>query len=112
MKTYWIGRRPASDIVVDDGSVSNLHAELVETDDGEYYLTDCNSTNGTYYQQQGQWKRIRQTFVAIDDPLKLGEVRTTVRQLLKGKRARQRTGQEGYSEYYKRNPGTGEMERC
>jgi hypothetical protein len=42
-----IGRRPDSDIFLDDVTVSRDHAILVRRADG-YYLDDCGSLNGTY----------------------------------------------------------------
>ena len=34
------------DVVIRDASISRLHAKLIY--DGEYYLEDMNSTNGTF----------------------------------------------------------------
>jgi pSer/pThr/pTyr-binding forkhead associated (FHA) protein len=42
-----VGRRPDSDIFLDDVTVSRDHAILVRRGD-EYYLDDCGSLNGTY----------------------------------------------------------------
>jgi pSer/pThr/pTyr-binding forkhead associated (FHA) protein len=42
-----IGRRPDSDIFLDDVTVSRDHAILVRRNDG-YHLDDCGSLNGTY----------------------------------------------------------------
>lgn len=41
-----IGRTPENDIVLEDGSVSRLHARLDKVSNG-WHLTDCGSTNGT-----------------------------------------------------------------
>lgn len=41
-----VGRLPDNSIQIDDVSVSSHHAQLA-VDDGEYYLTDLGSTNGT-----------------------------------------------------------------
>jgi pSer/pThr/pTyr-binding forkhead associated (FHA) protein len=46
-----IGRRPDSDIFLDDVTVSRDHALLVRRGDG-YYLDDCGSLNGTYVNRQ------------------------------------------------------------
>ena len=81
-KVYSIGRSQRSDIVLTDGSVSREHAELVQTDTGEYYLTDCGSSHGTFIGKGGGWQQIRQVFVGLDDPLMLGEYPTTARKLL------------------------------
>jgi hypothetical protein len=42
-----IGRRPDSDVFLDDVTVSRDHAILVRRG-GEYHLDDCGSLNGTY----------------------------------------------------------------
>ena len=42
-----VGRRPDSDIFLDDVTVSRDHALLVRRGDG-FYLDDCGSLNGTY----------------------------------------------------------------
>ncbi|MBF0584810.1 MAG: FHA domain-containing protein [Magnetococcales bacterium] len=114
MKTYWIGRQTNNmDVTISHDSISSLHAELVETDDGRYYLTDCASTNGTFQRKSGQWVRIRQTYVGLTEPILLGAYETTVRDLLSRRRE---TGpiqkkQQGGSSRYMRNPDTGEPER-
>ncbi len=42
-----VGRRPDSDIFLDDVTVSRDHAILVRRG-SDYYLDDCGSLNGTY----------------------------------------------------------------
>ena len=42
-----LGQDPASQVPVDDTSVSRIHASI-EWTDGAYYVTDLNSTNGTW----------------------------------------------------------------
>jgi len=46
-----IGRRPESEIFLDDVTVSRDHALLVQRGD-EYYLDDLGSLNGTYVNRQ------------------------------------------------------------
>ncbi len=47
-KEYFsIGRRADNDFLIDDKKVSRYHAQIV-TNDGESYLRDLDSTNGTY----------------------------------------------------------------
>lgn len=91
MKTFTIGRSPKSDVPIDHKSVSRRHAELVATDEGNYYLTDCKSVNGTFRLRKGEWERIRQDFVAPDEPLMLGGYRTTARELASRLSPRRRT---------------------
>jgi pSer/pThr/pTyr-binding forkhead associated (FHA) protein len=42
-----IGRADDNDIVIADPAVSSYHCAIVEQD-GDYFLHDLNSTNGTY----------------------------------------------------------------
>jgi hypothetical protein len=46
-ETTTIGRMKGSTIVVDDTSVSLMHAKITRSKEGEYFLKDLNSTNGT-----------------------------------------------------------------
>ncbi len=84
MKAFKIGRSRTSDVIIDHASVSRDHAELVATDQGRYYLTDCDSANGTYRKKKGGWSQVRQEYVAPDEPIILGEYETTARQLARG----------------------------
>lgn len=84
-RTLIIGRSKDSDIVIEDETVSRFHAELVETGDGRFYLTDRNSSSGTWRREGGDWAKVRQCFVEADDPLMLGTHAVTVAQLLAGR---------------------------
>ena len=42
-----IGRNDTNEIVVPDMTMSAIHAFLMRREDGEFYLQDMNSTNGT-----------------------------------------------------------------
>ena len=94
MKTLVIGRSPFADVVIADTSVAPHHAEIVVTDDGRLYLTDCGTGTGTWRQrgsQQGagtaSWSPVRQDFVGADEPLRLGDYRCTAADLLHRLRA-------------------------
>lgn len=82
MRTFRIGRHRNNDIIVRHESVSRYHGELTRTDDGRYYLTDLDSTNGTYIDNAGRWAQIDQTYVALDDALMLGEFVTNLDELI------------------------------
>lgn len=43
-----VGRTRATDIWINNGQVSKLHAFFSRGDDGEWYLTDTDATNGTF----------------------------------------------------------------
>jgi hypothetical protein len=63
-----IGRRPDSDVFLDDVTVSRDHAILVRRG-GDYYLDDCGSLNGTYVNRQ----RIDSCRLTDGDELQVGK---------------------------------------
>jgi pSer/pThr/pTyr-binding forkhead associated (FHA) protein len=63
-----IGRRPDSDIFLDDVTVSRDHAILVRRG-GDYYLDDCGSLNGTYVNR----RRIESHHLVDGDELQVGK---------------------------------------
>jgi hypothetical protein len=67
-----IGRRPDSDIFLDDVTVSRDHALLVQRS-GEYYLDDCGSLNGTYVNRS----RIESHRLEDGDELQIGKYKLT-----------------------------------
>lgn len=79
---YRIGRSAEADIRIDDSSVSRLHAELLLTSGGRYYLTDCASSGGTFLSRDGEWAPLKQDFVEPGEGLLLGRYRTDAKQLL------------------------------
>ena len=83
MKAWTVGRSTGADIVVSDSSVSRTHAELVATDDGRYYLTDCGSSFGTFRRQgDADWEQVRQIYVEPSGVVRLGEFEITVQELI------------------------------
>jgi hypothetical protein len=88
LRTLVIGRSPSADVVIADASVAPHHAELVATDDGRLYLTDCATDSGTWRRGGGGenalgWHPVRQAFVDPDEPLRLGDHRCTANDLLR-----------------------------
>jgi pSer/pThr/pTyr-binding forkhead associated (FHA) protein len=63
-----VGRRPESDVFLDDVTVSRDHA-LVVRRGSDYYLDDCGSLNGTYVNRQ----RIDSHRLADGDELQIGK---------------------------------------
>jgi pSer/pThr/pTyr-binding forkhead associated (FHA) protein len=63
-----VGRRPDSDIFLDDVTVSRDHAILVHRN-GHYYLDDCGSLNGTYVNRS----RIESHRLSHGDELQVGK---------------------------------------
>jgi pSer/pThr/pTyr-binding forkhead associated (FHA) protein len=81
---FRIGRADSADIQLTDPTISRLHAEILLTADGRFYLTDCQSSSGTSVQQRGasQWSRIQQSYVDKTDRVLLGQYQTSVEELV------------------------------
>ena len=67
-----IGRRPDSDVFLDDVTVSRDHALLVKRGD-DYYLDDLGSLNGTYVNRH----RIESHRLEDGDELQVGKFKLT-----------------------------------
>lgn len=69
--------------MISDESVAPRHAEVVVTDDGRFYLTDCASPGGTWRRiawqdnsaaaREQDWELLRQAFVRGDEKLRFGQ---------------------------------------
>jgi predicted component of type VI protein secretion system len=90
LRTLVIGRSPSADVVIADASLAPHHAELVITDDGRLYLTDCATDGGTWVMGELEtaagWQPVRQGFVRPDQPLRLGDHQCTAGDLLRRSR--------------------------
>jgi len=67
-----IGRRPDSDVFLDDVTVSRDHALLIRRG-GDWYLDDCGSLNGTYVNRS----RIESQRLEEADELQIGKYKLT-----------------------------------
>lgn len=67
-----VGRRPESDVFLDDVTVSRDHALLVHRADG-WHLDDLGSLNGTYVNRE----RIESRKLADGDELQVGKYKLT-----------------------------------
>lgn len=81
MRLLRIGRSQGNEVQFDDATVSRRHAELLVLRDGRLFLTDCNSSGGTFVQSGGGWAPIRQAFVEPTDRLKFGNYSITAREI-------------------------------
>lgn len=63
-----VGRRPDSDVFLDDVTVSRDHAVVVKRGE-HYYLDDCGSLNGTYVNR----RRIDSQRLSDGDELQIGK---------------------------------------
>jgi len=78
-KTYIIGRRGS--IQLFDKTTSSRHAELVVLNN-QMYLTDLDSTNGTFVLNQGKRQRFTEGYINLEQTLSFGEHICTVRELI------------------------------
>ena len=88
MKTVVVGRSPYADVVLADASVARRHVEVVVTDDGRYFITDCATETGCWRrvsadQGRDHWEKLRQGFVLANDHLRLGDHHCTLKDLLR-----------------------------
>ncbi|HLI31306.1 MAG TPA: FHA domain-containing protein [Solirubrobacteraceae bacterium] len=67
-----IGRRPESDIFLDDVTVSRDHAKLLHGEEG-WRIQDCGSLNGTYVNRV----RIDSALLGEGDELQIGKYKLT-----------------------------------
>lgn len=97
MRCYVIGRSQFADIVLADRTVASRHAELVETADRRWFLTDCASEGGSFLwtgegrpqagpmddpEQGRDWLAVRQGFVTAGGYLCFGNHVSSLRSLI------------------------------
>ena len=81
---YSVGRAAHNDIVLDEDSVSKTGLYIVEYEDGGFRLIDTGSVNGVWIEVSGAWQRLNAPVdVQADDPIRVGQMATTVRALLR-----------------------------
>jgi len=81
MKQIKIGRSSTCDVVINDNAISREHAELFVDDEGNKFLTDLESSNGTFIngkQLKGSEK------IQFNDIIKIGNTVLPWRNYLKG----------------------------
>ncbi|MHC4221835.1 MAG: FHA domain-containing protein [Planctomycetota bacterium] len=78
-RTYVIGRE--GHIYIDDPTVSKQHAEI-QIINGEIYLRDLSSTNGTYLIKNQRLVPFVEGYVQLQQLIVLGNKQYSVRQLL------------------------------
>jgi clan AA aspartic protease (TIGR02281 family) len=69
MKVVTIGRHSSNDVVIGDTKVSRHHLQIIRDDAGNFRVTDCGSTNGTYVNER---KITGETGLAYSDVIRIG----------------------------------------
>jgi len=88
-----VGRGESCDIVIKDSSLSRFHALIQRLPDGTFSIMDLGSSNGVHVQaggilgglfgRKGTFRQIEgATVVAAGDAIRIGDVETTVADLL------------------------------
>jgi pSer/pThr/pTyr-binding forkhead associated (FHA) protein len=78
-RTYLIGRE--GDLRLADSTASAKHA-MLSVLDGSYYLTDLDSTNGTWLLVEGERVRFREGYVTPQQKVAFGRSVLRVRDIL------------------------------
>ena len=82
MDHFNVGRSSANDVVLENLTVSRRHAEVTSRPDGLYDIIDLESTGGTFVHSKGKWVQFAQATVRGDEPLRLGNQKITVNDLI------------------------------
>ena len=78
-RTYIIGRE--GHIYINDPTVSKQHAEI-QVINGEVYLRDMGSTNGTFLIKNNRLVPFNEGYVQLHQPIVVGNRQYTIRSLL------------------------------
>ena len=72
-ETKTIGRKPGCDLLLEDPSVSRLHAVAQVTPEGYLAIRDRDSSNGTWLHRNGRWVRARRIVLGTRDRVRFGD---------------------------------------
>ena len=78
-QTYVVGRE--GHIFINDPTVSKKHAEI-QIKNGEIYLRDLESTNGTYLLKNKRLVPFKEGYVQLNQPIVMGNRHHTIHELL------------------------------
>ena len=78
-RNYIIGRE--GHIYINDATVSKQHAEI-KVRNGEVYLRDLDSTNGTFLIKNNRLVPFHEGYVQLSQPIVLGNRQYTIQSLL------------------------------
>jgi pSer/pThr/pTyr-binding forkhead associated (FHA) protein len=83
------GREPSCDLVLEDATLSRLHARIELADDGIVSIQDAGSSNGTFVNRNDAWIRVSRVTLCIGDRIRFGDIEVPLERLTAvfGKRA-------------------------
>lgn len=112
--------QPDIELAASEDTVGRRHAEITVGANGDCYLVDLGSSNGTCVAENGKWKSVQQVALTSNTPIRLGSYETTISDLLKFRKQAvppplptafvARSPQPPANRKPRRNPATGEIE--
>ena len=75
------GREPTCDLVLENETLSRVHARIELADDGLVSVHDNNSSNGTFLNRNDSWVRASKLTLCIGDRIRFGDVEIPLEQL-------------------------------
>ncbi|MCF8031877.1 MAG: FHA domain-containing protein [Desulfarculaceae bacterium] len=79
---FTIGRGRSCHFILNDKSVSSLHAEIAFTEDGRIKLTDLGSLNGTFRRDGDKLINITKAYVSPSDTVRFGSTELKVKEIV------------------------------
>jgi len=76
-----LGQDKSCDIILDDTSVSGIHARLDLAADGLISVTDADSENGVFLNRNDQWIRVKRITLCSGDKVCFGQMQVPLGQL-------------------------------
>lgn len=75
------GREPTCDLVLENETLSRIHARIELADDGLVSVHDNGSSNGTFLNRNDSWVRASKLTLCIGDRIRFGDVEIPLQQL-------------------------------
>lgn len=75
------GREPSCDLVLEDSTLSRLHARIELAGDGLVSINDAGSSNGTFVNRNDSWIRVRRVTLCIGDRIRFGDIEVPLERL-------------------------------
>ena len=75
------GREPSCDLVLENTTLSRLHARIELADDGLVSIQDAGSSNGTFLNRNETWVRAARVTLCIGDRIRFGDLEVPLERL-------------------------------
>jgi pSer/pThr/pTyr-binding forkhead associated (FHA) protein len=77
--------KPDISIPENELTVGRKHIEITLGESGKIFITDLNSSNGTFIKESGSWKRIAHSYVTRNSEIRIGDFETTINNLIRNR---------------------------